>query len=139
MARKQVSRTQVKINYAKRLFAELTKVQNGQSASTMTKLMRNINAGLDSPDFEERKLAQDSTFKILPYVLPRESSGSDTKIQINNNTSTTTNNIGAGEEAILSLEQFLKLRGQEIEQVEDNRDKKKDERLKLTEVKRVEK
>jgi len=126
MAKKQITKTQEKINYSKRLFKELTNKQVGQSFSTMHKLLDTINKDMDSTVFEDRKLAMDSAFKILPYIMPRESNGSQFNLQINNN------NGGKvkPEQIAKSLDDFMSDRVKEIIDVKTRVEEKGKIRLK---------
>jgi len=110
-----------------KLFARL---KNGKvpGNSSMDKMMNNIERDLDSTDFDLKKLATDSLFKILPYVLPRESSGNSFQVQINNKISG--NGKSTTETTIIGLKDFAAQRLKQIRDVEDRREDKKQIRLK---------
>lgn len=75
----QVSPSQKKAAFSRKVFAKI------RSSATFDKLLKNIEHNIDSIDLDQKKLATDQLFKVLPYLLPRESSGS-ALVQINNNT-----------------------------------------------------
>jgi len=129
---KQISRTQEKINYTKRLFKEFTNKQVGQSFSTMHKILANINSDLDSPNFEDKKLATDAAFKLMTYILPRESNGSQMNVQINNN-----NLEGGTDKVIMTISEFLTTQAAAIVKVKERTETKNQIRMK--QIKTIEK
>ena len=73
------------------------------NSKIMEKVFKNIEKDIDSDEIDHKKLATDQLFKILPYLMPRESSGS-ALVQINNNNLIT----GKGADKVLqTLDKYL--------------------------------
>ncbi len=113
MPKNGLSKSHKKAAQTRKMFATVFNKQAGNSISTMDKLLKNIHADLDAPDFESKKLATDTMMKMLPYLLPRESNGNQMNVQINNS--------GGGEGGtsgvIDTIDKFLTKRIETIEEV----------------------
>jgi len=120
MAKGQVTTTKKKQEMARKLFAQIFIKQTGNNDSTMNKLLKNIYTDLDSTVFEEKKLATDTMIKIMPYVMPRESNGSQMNVQINNNTG----GVASPENVTQTIDKYLMTRINAINQVKGRADAK---------------
>lgn len=127
--KKQIRDTAKKIEESKRMFAKIFNAQTGNKISTMNKLLENIHEDLDSTVFEDKKLATDTLIKILPYVMPRESNGSQMNVQINNNNG---GGVDSPENVIQTIDKFLVSRLKVAEEVKERADKKN--KLNLREI-----
>lgn len=129
--RKQITPSQKKAQYSKKLFARLTNAAPGEKTSIMDKLIRNIDRDLESLDPEVLKVATDGVFKLLPYVMPRESNGSGVNVQINN---TANGKNGTTQTIVLGFAEFSQKRLAQIADVEKRRRIKLNEDIELKEI-----
>jgi len=101
----KTSPSEKKAKLSRKWFARLA------NSDIMEKNFKSIEKYIDSSDFEMQKLASDKLFKILPYIMPRESNGSASLININNGTQI--NGKGA-EKILISLETYMKKRDSQV-------------------------
>lgn len=100
-----VTSTKKKQALSRKWFARLA------NSTIMEQTFKSIEDNMDSPDFDKAKLASDKLFKILPYIMPRESNGTGALVNINNGTQI--NGKGA-EKVLISLQSYMEKRDSQI-------------------------
>jgi len=123
-----VTSSQKKAKLSRKWFARLA------NSDIMEKTFKSIERDMDSLDLDRAKLANDKLFKILPYIMPRESSGTSL-VNIQNNTLI---NGKGGDKVLLTLDKFMADRDKRILQLEKrNQELQAPQTIPLKEVKTV--